>query len=145
MGKKDQYQFGEDGEDGATATADTDTSSGPQPSVEPSEASSDPEPRQPQREQSEPDASIDIESIPFKLRREGVKDGRNSHSLYLQSETEKAIRDVRSHVEREFPDERHYKLDIYEIIMLNGLYDSDGSLDLEGITEQAKKFGYGFR
>lgn len=143
MAKKDQYQFGEPESENGSTTESGDSggaSATPQSSAAPQTDETGHE-----TEQSTPVDDFDIDSIPFKLRREGVKDGRNSHSLYLQSETEEAIRDVRGHVEREFPDERHYKLDIYEIIMLNGLFADDGSLDLDGITEQARKFGYGLR
>lgn len=143
MGKKDQYQFGEqEAENGAST--ESAASNGASPSSQVS-ASPQTEAVPNSTEQSASSDDIDINSIPFKLRREGVKDGRNAHSLYLQSETERAIREVRSQIEDEFPDERHYKLDIYEIVMLNGLFGDDGSLDLDGIKEQAQKFGYGLR
>ncbi|WP_276302638.1 hypothetical protein [Halorussus lipolyticus] len=68
--------------------------------------------------------------LPFKLRRERVKDERdNVHQLFVQDTTEADEQDARRDLDDRF-DESVYKLDVREAIYLAGMQNLDDAEDI---------------
>ena len=161
MGKKDQYNFGgadeepDAGDSGAslnasaadgrsssqarTAGAEVDSTPDSSGSSSSSVASSDGSTQNVSGSGSE----LDLDSLPLKLRRNDVKDFRDSLTIQVQPDTERAIEQAQRRLSDEYRDERVYKLDAYEIIVLNGIFDEEGEIDIDGLKHQAELMGYG--
>lgn len=76
------------------------------------------------------------EDLPYKLRRDKVKDERDSvHQLFVQSNTDDSERDARRDLEDRF-EEDVFKLDAREAIYLAGMQNLDDA------EEFLRKWGY---
>lgn len=77
------------------------------------------------------------QSLPYKYRRDSVKDGRNQQPVFLQSSTEELIDEIIDSVEERF-DEDIYKTDVVEAMLVAGG---------EGTTPEAvlERWGYGMK
>lgn len=144
MGKHDQYDFG-GSDDGLPESADEQSheSVSEDEARDPSVSATETGTQSAQQSQASVD-DIDVSSLPLKLRRDNVTDFRENKTIKLLSETQKAMEDdVLRFLSDEFEGETMHKTDAFEIIVWNGLYDTDGNLDTEGLKQQAKKMGYG--
>ena len=74
--------------------------------------------------------------IPYKFRRDGVKDGRDRVPLFLHDETKQAERDALREIENRFNDDVSLT-DLREAVMKVGLRELDA---VEGALEE---WGYG--
>jgi hypothetical protein len=86
-----------------------------------------------------------IDDIPYVLRREAVKDNREVVSFYLQDNTQSLMTKAHRTLEDEFDSDTVYQLDTYEIILLNGMLNSQDEIDEAGLIEVAKSMGFGIR
>jgi hypothetical protein len=84
-----------------------------------------------------PSGQAQTQSLPYKYRRDSVKQGRNQQPVFLQSETEELIEETISRVEERF-DENIYKTDVVEAMLVAGG---------EGTTPEAvlQRWGYGMK
>lgn len=100
-----------------------------------------------EEETSLPDSSNvkSIDDIPYVLRREAVKDNREVVSFYLQDNTQSLMTKAHRTLEDEFDSDTVYQLDTYEIILLNGMLNSQDEIDEAGLIEVAKSMGFGIR
>jgi len=74
--------------------------------------------------------------IPYKLRRDGVQDGRSRVPLFLQKETKRGEREAQRELERRFDDSVSLT-DLREALVMVGLEHMD---EVEG---QLEEWGYG--
>lgn len=74
--------------------------------------------------------------IPYKLRRDGVQDGRSRVPLFLQEETKRGEREAQRELERRFDDSVSLT-DLREALVMVGLEHMD---EVEG---QLEEWGYG--
>lgn len=74
--------------------------------------------------------------IPYKLRRDGVQDGRRRFPLFLKEETKQAEREAQRELERRFDNDVSLT-DLREALMLTGLNE------LDAVEAQLEKWGYG--
>jgi len=77
------------------------------------------------------------QSLPYKYRRESVKDGRSQRPVFVQSETEDLIEDVITRAERRF-DETVYKTDVVEAMLVAAAEETTPEAVLQ-------RWGYGMR
>ena len=86
---------------------------------------------------TDPSGQAQTQSLPYKYRRDSVKQGRNQQPVFLQSETEELIEETISRVEERF-DENIYKTDVVEAMLVAGG---------EGTTPEAvlQRWGYGMK
>ena len=139
MAKKDQYSFSD--EDEAQASETDTVSQRPEAEYEQEERNSNNE-----TTQSKPSTSVrDAQNLPLKFRRDGVKEFRQGNTFHLQQETRQAVQQVERILSDTYPDEKMYKLDVYEIIVLNGIFTEGGQIDEEGLRHQAERMGYGLK
>lgn len=89
--------------------------------------------------------STPFQDYPYVLRRQGSTDMRSPMTMYVQEQTDELITDAERAITDEFESDRIYQLDTYEIILLNGLCDESGELDVDGLLQQAKNLGFGIR
>jgi hypothetical protein len=89
-------------------------------------------------------ATVDLDGMPHKIRRENTGDFRDDVTTQLQESTIDAITKVFRLLEDEF-EETAYRADAHEIALLNGIYTDDGEFDREGLLDEAQKLGYGLR
>lgn len=77
------------------------------------------------------------QSLPYKYRRDSVKQGRNQQPVFLQSATEELIEETIDRIEDRF-DENIYKTDVVEAMLVAGG---------EGTTPEAvlQRWGYGMK
>ncbi|MFD1635386.1 hypothetical protein ACOZ4L_16825 (plasmid) [Haloplanus ruber] len=77
------------------------------------------------------------QALPYKYRRDSVKQGRNQQPVFLQSETEDLIEETIGRIEDRF-DEKVYKTDVVEAVLVAGG---------EGTTpeEVLQRWGYGMK
>lgn len=77
------------------------------------------------------------QTLPYKYRRDSVKQGRNQQPVFLQSSTEELIKETMDSVEDRF-DEAIYKTDVVEAMLVAGG---------EGTTTEAvlQRWGYGMK
>jgi hypothetical protein len=77
------------------------------------------------------------QTLPYKYRRDSVKQGRNQQPVFLQSSTEELIEETMDSVEDRF-DEAIYKTDVVEAMLVAGG---------EGTTPEAvlQRWGYGMK
>lgn len=77
------------------------------------------------------------QALPYKYRRDSVKDGRNQQPVFLQSTTETLIEETIDNIEGRF-DEDIYKTDVVEAMLVAGA---------EGTTPEAvlQRWGYGMK
>ena len=75
--------------------------------------------------------------LPYKYRRDSVKQGRNQQQVFLQSATEDLIEETIDRIEERF-DENIYKTDVVEAMLVAGG---------EGTTPEAvlQRWGYGMK
>ncbi|WP_251344452.1 hypothetical protein [Haloplanus halophilus] len=86
---------------------------------------------------SGPSGQAQTQSLPYKYRRDSVKQGRNQQPVFLQSETEELIEKTIDRIEERF-DENIYKTDVVEAMLVAGG---------EGTTPEAvlQRWGYGMK
>lgn len=84
-------------------------------------------------------ATTDSQSqlLPYKYRRESVKDGRSQRPIFVQSETEDLIEDMIARAERRF-DETVYKTDVVEAMLVAAAEETTPEAVLQ-------RWGYGMR
>lgn len=84
-----------------------------------------------------PSGQAQTQSLPYKYRRDSVKQGRNQQPVFLQSETEELIEETIDRIEECF-DENIYKTDVVEAMLVAGG---------EGTTPEAvlQRWGYGMK
>ncbi len=84
-----------------------------------------------------PEHERELGSLPYKYRRESVKQGRNQQPMFLQSSTRELIAETVDDAEERF-DEEVYKTDVVEAMLVAGA---------EGTTPQAvlRRWGYGMK
>jgi hypothetical protein len=101
-----------------------------------SEEDPDPENRDPAPDHEEPTDGT-TRSLPYKYRRDSVKDGRTQRPVFLQSSTETMIEETIDDVEDQF-DEPVYKTDVVEAMVVAGG---------EGTTPETvlQRWGYGMK
>ncbi|WP_276273992.1 hypothetical protein [Haloarcula litorea] len=82
-------------------------------------------------------AAANVSELPYKYRRESVKEGRSQQPMFIQSETEDRIDEAVADVESQF-EERVYKTDVVEALIVAGA---------EGIEPEAvlRRWGYGMK
>jgi len=100
--------------------------------AEPSPIGADTEPEETAREQQDSGRI----RIPYKLRRDGVQDGRSRVPLFLQEETKRGEREAQRELERRFDDSVSLT-DLREALVMVGLDRLD---EVEG---QLEEWGYG--
>lgn len=98
------------------------------PSDAPLEKASKPEPQQ--------DDST-ISELPYKYRRDSVKEGRTQQPMFLQDSTETLIEETLDEVEAKF-DESVYKTDVVEAMLVAGAEGSSPAAVLQ-------RWGYGMK
>lgn len=74
--------------------------------------------------------------IPYKLRRDGVHDGRDRVPLFLMPDTKRAERDARRELEERFDDDISLT-DLREALMKTGLQH------LDNVEHHLEEWGYG--
>lgn len=84
-----------------------------------------------------PNGQAQTQALPYKYRRDSVKQGRNQQPVFLQSETEELIDETIDRIEERF-DENIYKTDVVEAMLVAGG---------EGTTPEAvlERWGYGMK
>ncbi|GAB3328814.1 hypothetical protein EI982_03280 [Haloplanus rallus] len=84
-----------------------------------------------------PRPQTQTQTLPYKYRRDSVKQGRNQQPVFLQSATEELIEETMDSVEDRF-DEAIYKTDVVEAMLVAGG---------EGTTPEAvlQRWGYGMK
>jgi len=85
------------------------------------------------RSESRPQQPTDI---PYKFRRDSVRDGRNRVPLFLQGDTKSAERDALRELEARFDDDVSLT-DLREALLKTGLQH------LDDVQEQLEEWGYG--
>lgn len=107
--------------------------------VEAAESSEEPEVGESMVEEpAEPSSgSQGLEDIPYKFRRDRVKDDREPMTIFLQEETEKSMREFYSDLEAEV-DEQVSKIDAHEAAVIAAQRNP------EIVAEVLREWGYDF-
>lgn len=88
-------------------------------------------------DQQTPPPSEPASELPYKYRRDSVKDGRTQQPMFLQDETESLIEEIVDDVESQF-DERVYKTDVVEAMIVAGGEETTPEAVL-------RRWGYGMK
>jgi len=78
-----------------------------------------------------------IQSLPYKYRRDSVKEGRNQQPVFLQATTEELIDETMDRLEDRF-DENVYKTDVVEAMLIAGGEETTPEAVLQ-------RWGYGIK
>lgn len=78
-----------------------------------------------------------VSELPYKYRRESVKEGRTQQPMFLQDDTKELISETVSNIESQF-DEDVYKTDVVEAMIVAGGEDTTPEAIL-------RRWGYGMK
>jgi hypothetical protein len=87
--------------------------------------------------QTSPTTTESASELPYKYRRDSVKDGRTQQPMFLQDETESLIDETVAEIESQF-DESVYKTDVVEAMIVAGGEETTPEAVL-------RRWGYGMK